>query len=76
MWADVPLESALGDAVTAALMEWSEWQDLNLRPLVPNEALDHRTRYGNSAYAPCASRHVKLLPVRGMYPPKKAGCRR
>ena len=22
-------------------------------PLVPNEALDHRTRYGNSAYAPC-----------------------
>jgi len=35
---------------------WSEWQDLNLDPLVPNEALDHRTRYGNSADAPYSSR--------------------
>jgi hypothetical protein len=46
---------------------WSEWQDLNLRPPRPERGTDHRTRYGNSAYAPYSSRRVKLpmsFPIR------------
>ena len=42
------LAELLAARATIFAKYWSEWQDLNLRPLVPNEALDHRTRYQRS----------------------------